>query len=109
VRLIDDHGGAMSRELADFPGDHRKLLECRHDDRLARLERLLELAGGLVDVLHHAERLLELTHGGLELPVEHAPIGDYHDRVEYPPFRRVMKRRKLVGEPGDGEALPAPR
>ena len=49
-------------QLADLLGDHRELLERGDDDRLARLERVLELARGRVDVLDHAERLLELAH-----------------------------------------------
>ena len=60
-----------------------------------------------VDVLDHAERLLELAHGGLELAVEDAPVGDDHDRVEHAPVGRVVQRRELVREPGDGEALAA--
>jgi len=72
-------------QLADLFGDHRKLLQRRDDDGLARLQRILELARGAVDVFDHAERLLELAHGGLELAVEHAPVGDHHDRIEDPP------------------------
>ena len=37
---------------------------------------------GLVDILHHAPRLFELAHRALQLPVEHAPVGDDDDRVE---------------------------
>ncbi len=109
MRLVHDHGEALAGKLADLLSDHRELLERGHDDCLARLEGLLELARGGIDVLDHAERLLELAHGGLELPVENAPVGDHHDRVEHPPVGRVMERGKLVGEPGDREALPAPR
>lgn len=54
-----------------------------------------------------SERLLELAHGRLELAVEHAPVGDDHNRVEDAPVARVVQRRELVGEPGDGEALAA--
>ena len=43
----------------------------------------------------------------LELAVEHAPVGDDHDRVEDAPVVGVVQRRELVGEPGDGEALAA--
>ena len=107
MRLVHDHGEALARQLADLLRDHGELLERGDDDRLARLERLLELARGGVDVLHHAERLLELAHRGLELAVEHAPVGDDDDRVEDAPVARVVERRELVGEPGDGEALAA--
>ena len=72
-------------QLADLLGDHRELLQRGDDDRLARLQRLLELAGGGVDVLDHAERLLELAHRALELAVEHAAVGDDDDRVEDAP------------------------
>jgi hypothetical protein len=109
VRLVHDQREALAWQLADLPGDHRELLERGDDDRLAGLERLLELARGGVDVLHHAQRLLELAHGGLELAVQHASVGDHHDRVEDPPVPRVVQRRQLVGEPGDGEALAASR
>ena len=107
VRLVDDHGEALARQLADLLRDHREFLERGDDDRLAELERLLELARSGVDVLHHAERLLELAHGGLQLPVEHAPVGDDDDRVEDAPVGGVVQRRELVREPGDGEALAA--
>jgi hypothetical protein len=62
-----------------------------------------------VDVFHHAQRLLELQHGRLELAVEDAPVGDDHDRVEDAPVVRVVERRELVGEPSDRKALAAPR
>ena len=107
VRLVHDHGEALARQLADLLGDHRELLQRGDDDRLARFERLLELARGGVDVLDHAERLLELAHGRLELAVEHAPVGDDHDRVEDAPVVGVVQRRELVREPGDGVALAA--
>ncbi len=71
VRLVHDQGEALARQLVDLLCDHWELLERGHDDRLPRLERLLELPCGLLDVLHHAEGLLELAHGALELAVEH--------------------------------------
>ena len=76
---------------------------------LPDFKRFLELARGRVDVLDHAKRLLELTHGGLQLAIENAPIGDDDDRVEDPPVGGVVERRELVREPGDGEALAAAR
>ena len=109
MRLVDDDGEALARQRADLPRDHRELLERGDDDGLARLQRLLELAGGGVDVLDHAERLLELPHRRLELAVQDAPVGDHHDRVEDPPIGGVVQRGELVREPGDGEALAAPR
>ena len=107
VRFVHDHGEALAGKLADFIGDDRKLLQCGDDDGPARLQGLAELAGGLVDVLHHAEGLLELPDGPLELAVEHAPVGHHHHRVEDAPVVVVMQHREPVGEPGDGEALAA--
>ena len=107
MRLVHDDGKALARQLADLLRDHRELLERRDDDRLARLERLLELARGGVDVLDHAQRLLELAHRRLELAVEHAAVGHDHDRVEDAPVAGIVQRRELVGEPRDGEALAA--
>ena len=107
VRLVHDHREALSRELSDLLGDDGELLERGDDDRPARFEGLPELARGLVDVLDHAEGLLELPDGALELAVEHAPVGHHHDRIEDPPVVLVVQHGELVGEPGDGEALAA--
>ena len=43
----------------------------------------------------------------LELAVEHAPVGDDDDRVEDALVARVVQRRELVRQPGDGVALAA--
>ena len=51
MRLVDDYREPFSRQLADFPDDHRKFLQCCDDDRLAGFERVLELALGGVDIL----------------------------------------------------------
>src|SRR5205823_5476554 len=59
------------------------------------------------DVLDHAEGLLELAHGRLELTVEHFPVAHDDDRVEDAPVLRVVERRKAVGEPGNRERLSA--
>ena len=107
MRLVHDHREALAREPADLLGDDGELLQRGDDDRAAGLEGLAELARGLVDVLHHAEGLLELPDGALELAVEHAPVGHHDDRVEDPPVFAVVQHRELVGEPGDGEALAA--
>ena len=84
-----------------------KLLQGGDDDGPARFEGFLELAGSVIDVLHHAEGLLELPDGGLELAVEHAPVGHHDDRVEDAPVVGSVQHREPVGEPGDGEALAA--
>ena len=107
MRFVHDQGESLTGKLADLTGDDRKLLQRGDDDRPARLQGLAELARGLVDVLHHAEGLLELPDGLLELAVEHAPVGHHHHRVEDAPIVVVMQHREPVGEPGDGEALAA--
>ena len=108
VRLVHDQPEALAGELADLLGDDGEFLERGDDDGLARLQRVLELARGGVDVLHHPQGLLELPHRGLELAVEHPAVGDDHDGVEDPAVICVVQRGKLVGQPGDGEALAAP-
>ena len=109
MRLVDDQGEPLPRQLADLRRDHRELLERGDDDGLARLQRVLELARGGVDVLHHPQGLLELAHGALELAVEDPAVGDDHDGVEDPAIVRAVQDGELVREPGDGEALAAPR
>ena len=67
--LVDDDGEGVAGQRADLLRDHRELLQGGDDDGLAALQRLLQLAGCLVDVLDHPEGLLELLHGPLELAV----------------------------------------
>ena len=94
---------------ADLRRDDGELLEGGDDDRLPGFERLLELARGGVDVLHHPQRLLELANRALELAVEDPAVGDDHDGIEDTGVVRVVQGGELVGEPGDGEALAASR
>ena len=107
MRFVDDDREALARKLADFRGDHRKFLQRRDNDRFPGFERLLELAGGGVDVLDDAEGLLELAHRRLQLAVEHAPVGHDDDRIEDAPVRRIVQCREPMREPGDREALAA--
>ncbi len=107
MRLVHDHREALAGQLADLLGDDGKLLQGGDDDRPPSLEGFAELPRGLVNVFDHAEGLLELPDGALELAVEHAPVGHHDDRVEDAPVATVMQHRELVGEPGDGEALAA--
>ena len=107
MRFIDDQGEPPPRQLADLCSDHRELLQRGDDDRLARLQCLLELARGGVDVLHHSQRLLELADGALQLAVEHAPVGDHDDGIEHAAVGGIVQGGELVSEPGDGEALAA--
>jgi hypothetical protein len=109
MRLVDDHREALARQIADLPGDDRKFLQGRDDDRLPRFQRLLQLAEGRVDVFDDAERLLELAHCRLQLAVEHAPIGHHDDRVEDTSVRGIVQGREPMGEPGDRETLAAAR
>ena len=105
MRFIDDHCEPPPRQLADLRRDYREPLQRGDDDRLARLQCLLELARGGVDVLHHSQRLLELADGALQLAVEHAPVGDHDDGIEHAAVGGIVQGGELVSEPGDGEAL----
>ena len=109
MRLVHDHGKALARKLADLLGDDGEFLQGGHDDRPSGFQGLAELARSLVDVLHHAQGLLELPDGLLELAVEHTPVGHDHDRVEDASVIPIVQHRELVGQPGDGEALAAAR
>ena len=84
-----------------------KLLQGGDDDRPASFEGIPELAGGLVNVLHHAEGLLELPDGSLQLAVEYPSIRHHDHGVEDASVFTIMEHRKLVGKPSNGEALPA--
>ena len=95
--------------MADLVGYDRELLQRGDDDRPTGFQGLAQLAGGLVDVLDHAEGLLELADRLLELAVEHAAVGHHDDRVEDAPVVDVMEHRELMGEPCDGVALAAAR
>ena len=106
--FVHDQPEALAGQFADLLGDDREFLERGDDDGLARLQRVLELARGGVDVLHHPQGLLELPYRGLELAVEHPAVGDDHDGVEDPAVIRPVQGGELVREPGDGEALAAP-
>ena len=61
--LVHDDREPLAGKLADLLGDDRELLQRGDDDRPSRFEGLAELARGLVDVLDHAEGLLELPDG----------------------------------------------
>ena len=76
--------------------------------RFPRLQRAPQLPRGPVDVLDHPERLLELADRTLQLPVQHAAVGDDHDGVEDGAVAGVAQRRELVCKPGDRVAPAAP-
>ena len=107
MRFVHDEREPLSRQLADFLRNDGELLERGDDDGLAGLQSVLELPGGGVDVFHHPQRLLELAHRRLQLAVQHPPVGNDHNGVENPAVVRIVKRRQLVRQPGDGEGLAA--
>ena len=103
-----DQSETFAGQFADLLGNDRELLERGDDDGLARLQRVLELARGRIDVLHHPKGLLELPHGALKLTVEHPAVRDDHDGIEDAAVIRSVERGELVSEPSNGEALAAP-
>jgi hypothetical protein len=102
VRLVNDDGEAPVGQVGGVLQDDRELLKCGDDDGLAVGQRLLELARGLVDVLHHARHLLVLLDGALELAVEDATIGDDDDGIEDAPVGGVVQDAELITPAGDG-------
>ena len=106
-------------------GDHRELLQRRDDDPGGvALQRGPQLLGVLVDLHDRARRVLEPGHGGLQLPVQHHPVGDHDDLVEdrlihpqpgrlhrlgqIPVQRRGVQPGQRVRGPGDRVRLPRP-
>ncbi len=107
VGLVDDQRVPARRELLDLVEDEGALLQSGDDDpRLLTGERRRELAGMLVDPLHHAVDMLELVDGLLELAVQDDSVGDHHDLVEHLPVRLVMQGRQPVAKPRDRVRLP---
>ncbi|MGH3280532.1 MAG: NAD-dependent epimerase/dehydratase family protein [Trebonia sp.] len=51
----------------------------------------------LVDLLHHARRVVELVDRPLQLPVEHLPVGDHDDLVEHLLVTVVEQAGQLAG------------
>ena len=108
VGLVDDDGETLPALLvADLVEDEGELLNRRDDDLLAGLDEPAQVSGAL-RVPHRRADLGVLLDGVADLPVEDAPVGDHDDRVE---CRSVVLREsdQLVGQPGDGVALPAAR
>ena len=62
VGLIHNKGEPLTRQLTDFLRYDRKLLERGDDDVLAGFQGVLQLPGGLLNVLHDAQSLFELAH-----------------------------------------------
>ena len=90
--LVDDDGESLARHLAHVLRDHRELLQCGDDDRLAVFKGLLQLTARGVDVLHQAEGLLEGPNGALQLSVKDAAVGDDDDAIEDPLVVGIVER-----------------
>ncbi len=71
------------------------------------VEGVSELGAVLVNDVDHARYLLELADGVLQLPIEHAAVGDDDDRTEDALILVVVQGRQPVRQPGDGVALTA--
>ena len=133
MRLVHDHGVPALRDLrlpclrprflagrrrllrlrsrrVQQPAQHeRELLQRGDDDPGAVDQRGGELPAVPVDGFDHALGVLDLVDGVLELPVQHAAIGDDHDAVEDLAVLAVVEAREPVRQPGDAVGLAAPR
>ncbi|MDZ7713880.1 MAG: hypothetical protein U5L06_12605 [Rhodovibrio sp.] len=109
MRLVDDHGEVLAREIADLVDDHRELLQRGRDDRPALFQRVAQFLRVLLHRRHHAVDVLELLDGLAQLLVEDAPVGDHDDAVEHAGILLVERHGQLVREPGDGVRLAAAR
>ena len=119
VGLVDDHRvfargqmalaafSALLAQLGQLPGHERELLQRGDDDRHAGFQRLGELAGILVDLLHHALTVVELVDGILQLTIQHHAVGDDHHAVEQPLVAFVVQAGQAMRQPGNGVALAA--
>ena len=67
-------------------------------------KRIPQLSGVFIDLLDHAFGLLELLDGVLQLPVEHAPVGDHDNGIEQAlgVVGFLIERSQLMSKPGDG-------
>ncbi len=109
VRLIDHNRVVARGELADLVDHERKLLQRRDDDaRPLAFQCCDELIGVLVDLHHHAARMLELEDRVLQLAVEHDAVGDDDHLVEHLAVVRHVHGREAVRGPGDRVRLARP-
>ena len=84
MRLVNDHRVVAFGQRNDLVEDVRKLLQRRHDDAsLLASQRIGQLRRRLLDALHHAYRVLELTDRVLQLAIKHDPVGNDHHLVEH--------------------------
>ena len=108
VGFVDDHRVAPRRKRPHLVEDERELLQGGDDDAgLLTGERLGELGGVDVDLLHDSVGVFELVDGVLELAVENHPVGDHHHLVEHLHVPGV-EARQPVGEPSDRVRLARP-
>ena len=97
VGLIHYQGESLARQFTNFLGNDWELLERGDDDGLARFQSFPELPGSGIYVLHHPQGLLELSHGCLELAVQHPSVGNHHDGVEDAAVFAVVESGQLMG------------
>ena len=86
MRLVDNHGKALTGQLTHTIHDHSELLHRCDDDALPVLQSAPQVAGrhaiirGNVD--QHASGFDHLIERALELAVNHPTIGNNDDRAE---------------------------
>ena len=91
------------------PSNDWKLLQRRHDDGFAVFQRLLQLMGRGVDVLHDAGCLLKGQHVSLQLAIQHLAVGNHDDGIEDPLLIGIVECREVMGQPGNRIALATAR
>ena len=110
MRLIDDHRevlAGLSRNRRQMLG--AELLYRRDDDPRALDDRVFQIAGRAVDLLHHAFGLREPTNGVLQLTVQHQAIRHDDCCIEERLIVLVMQVDDLMRCPGDRIRLAGPR
>ena len=131
VRLVHDHGVAARGDLrlpgfrprglagrrgplrcrargVQQPAQHEgKLLQRGNDDLGAVDQRFGKLPAVPVDRPDHALRVFDLVDRVLQLPVQHAAVGDDDDAVEDLGVLGVVQTRQPVRQPRDAVGLAA--
>src|ERR1017187_5145953 len=95
--------------LQQLARDEWKLLKRGDDNWYRTLQRLGQLPGTLVDLLHHAALVLELVDRVLQLLVENHTVVHDNDAVEDAFVPCVVERGQSMGQPTNGVTLSAPR
>ena len=91
VGFVYDNGKAFCFQRLDLIHNHREFLQRGDDNGLAIFKRILELTRSFIDILDHAQGLLELLHRLLKLPVKHATVCNHDDRVKDTPILVIMQ------------------